>query len=368
MTTPIQRLARLGQSVWYDFITRDFVEDGDLAKLIRDHGLRGMTSNPTIFEKAISDSALYDEDLRRLQDEGSSAEAIFDALAIRDVQSACDVFRPVFDELQNGDGTVSLEVAPSFAYDGDGSLAEAARLWAAVDRPNVMIKIPGTAPGLAAIRQATAQGININITLLFSVERYREVIEAYLAGLEARVGAGKPISGIYSVASFFVSRVDSNIDKKLDQHGDPSGVRGRTAIANAAAAYSLFEETMAEERWRKLAALGATLQRPLWASTSTKDPKYPDVYYVENLIAPYTVNTLPPDTFDAYEDHGNPEVRIDAAQARMQADLDGLGRAGISLQDATAELEQEGVDKFAKSYDALIEGIRKKMGTLAGKG
>lgn len=367
MTTPIARLAELGQSIWYDYITRELVTGGELDALIHD-GLRGMTSNPTIFEKAIAGSELYDRELRELVDQGKGAAEVFDALAIEDVRDACDHFRPTFDALGNGDGTVSHEVAPDLANDTARTLAEARRLWEAVDRPNVMIKIPGTAAGLPAIEQATAAGVSVNITLLFSVERYREVIEAYWRGLEARVAKGLPIDGIHSVASFFVSRVDSKIDPMLDERGDPEGVRGRAAIANAAMAYRRFEASMADERWRALAAQGGNLQRPLWASTSTKDPAYPDTYYVDALVAPYTVNTLPPETLEAYQERGEPAVRIREAMARADDDLARLERSGIDLAQATDELEREGVEKFAKSHRQLLEGIEGKLGALAGRG
>ena len=364
MTNPLIRLGELGQSPWYDHITRDLVTGGELARLIAEDGLRGMTSNPTIFEKAVSGSKLYDDDLRRLADEGRSAGDIFDALSIEDVGEACDVFRPLYDRSPDGDGTVSIEVGPALAHDTGRTTAEAARLWAAVGRPNVMIKIPGTAAGLPAIERSTAAGINVNITLLFSVARYAEVIEAFLRGLEQRVARGEDIARIFSVASFFVSRVDTKIDPLLDGAGDPRNVRGRAAIANAARAYELFERTVASPRWQALAAKGARLQRPLWASTSTKDPQYPDVYYVESLVAPHTVNTLPPETFSAYRDHGVPMVRIREAIARSATDLDALAASGVDLAQATRELEDEGVRKFAASYEQLLAGIEAKMAAL----
>jgi transaldolase len=368
VTNPLIRLGQLGQSPWYDYITRDLVTEGELARLIAEDGLRGMTSNPTIFEKAVSGSQLYDEDLRRLADEGKHHAEIFDAFAIEDIRAACDLFAPLYEHAANGDGTVSIEVAPALANDTGATLEEAQRLWKLVGRPNVLVKIPGTAAGIPAIEQATAAGVSVNITLLFSVARYAEVIEAFLRGLEARVARGEPVDAINSVASFFVSRVDTKIDPLLDRIGDPHGVRGRTAIANAAKAYALFEETMASERWRALAAQGARLQRPLWASTSTKDPTYPDIYYVEALIAPYTVNTLPPETFDAYRDHGEPTVRIREAMERADRDLAGLERSGIDLAQMTRELEEEGVRKFTASYDQLLAGIEAKAGALAGRG
>ena len=361
---PLARLGELGQSPWYDHITRDMITGGELARLLAEDGLRGMTSNPTIFQKAIAGSSLYDADLRRLAAEGLGAPQIFEALAVADVQAACDLLRPVYDRVGHGDGTVSLEVSPGVAHDTEATVVEAVRLWESVERPNVMIKIPGTAAGLPAVTRCTEQGINVNITLLFSVERYAEVVEAWLEGLERRVRRGLPIDRIDSVASFFVSRVDTKIDPQLDKGGDPAGVRGTIAIANAALAYRHFEQVLASERWQKLQAVGARPQRPLWASTSVKDPKYRDVYYVEALVAERTVNTMPPETWEAYRDHGEPVVRIHEAIATADAKLEGLAAAGISLAQVTAELEAEGVQKFTASYDELIAGIDAKMTTL----
>lgn len=365
MTNPLIRLCELGQSPWYDNITRELVTSGRLAELIAKQGLRGMTSNPTIFEKAVAGTDVYDDTIRRMTDEGRDASAIFEAIAVADVQSACDVFRPVYDASDGVDGVVSIEVSPTLT-DARATIAEAERLWKSVNRPNVMIKIPGTAAGVPAIRHCLAAGININITLLFSVERYAEVIEAFLSALEARVQRGEAIDRVASVASFFVSRVDSKVDPLLDKMGDPHGVRGKTAIANAAMAYKLFEETVASQRWQRLAEKGAKPQRPLWASTSTKDPKYPDIYYVEALIAPHTVNTLPPETFEAYGDHGKPEIRIRQAIAEAPAQLKRLADSGIDLAQVTAELETEGVKKFSASFASLLSGVEAKAGELAG--
>ena len=364
MTNPLVRLGELGQSPWYDHITRDLVNAGELRRLIDQDGLRGMTSNPTIFEKAVSGSRLYDDDLRRLAAEGRDAAHIFDEFSAEDIRDACDTFRPVYDASGEGDGTVSIEVGPALANDEAATTREAARLWSLVSRPNVMVKIPGTSAGLGAIEQSIAAGININVTLLFSVDRYREVIGAFLRGLERRVADGQDISRVHSVASFFVSRVDTKVDPLLDKAGDPHGIRGRTAIANAATAYRLFEDTLASPRWRALAAKGARPQRPLWASTSTKDPKYPDTYYVEALVAPRTVNTLPPETFDAYRDHGKPAVRIHEAEARAERDLAALAASGIDIAQVTRELEEEGVKKFTASYDTLVRGIEGKLEAL----
>lgn len=364
MTNPLVRLGAVGQSPWYDFITRDLIRSGKLAKLIADDGLRGMTSNPTIFEKAITSSTDYDEDIRKLSASGLDAKAIFETIAVADVQAACDAFLPVFRAAGGHDGLVSLEVSPTLASDTPGTIAEAKRLWAAVDRPNAMIKIPGTKAGLPAIADCIAAGISINVTLLFSVDRYRAVIDAYLSGLEARVSRHLPISSIQSVASFFVSRVDTRIDPMLDKMTDPHPLRGTAAIANAAMAYRVFLDSTVAPRFTALAGHGATKQRPLWASTSTKDPKYPATYYVEALVAADTVNTLPPDTFVAYRAKGEPMVRIDVAMAAAPAQLADLARTGIKLSDVTDFLEADGVAKFTGSFESLLSSIDTKAGAL----
>ena len=363
-SNPLLRLSQLGQSLWYDFITRDLVASGQLGRLIADDGLRGMTSNPTIFEKAIAGSRLYDEDIRRLSDQGRSAGEIFEAVAVADVRAACDAFTPPYQQSAGGDGFVSLEVSPTLASDTHGTIHEAERLWSAVARPNAMIKIPGTPAGLPAITHCIAAGISVNVTLLFSIERYAEVVEAFLAGMELRLSRGLSIQAVASVASFFVSRVDGKVDALLDRTpGHP--LRGKIAIANAGMAYSVFERTLATPRWDRLARAGARPQRPLWASTSTKDPSLPDVYYVEALAAPQTVNTLPPETFNAYRDHGDPKIRIQEHVAAAPAQLDALAEAGIDLKAVTRELEAEGVAKFAASYAAVLAGIDAKAGALA---
>jgi transaldolase len=367
MSNPLVALGALGQSPWYDYITRDLVRGGTLARLIAEDGLLGMTSNPTIFEKAVSGSVLYDDDIRRLAAEGRSAAQIFEALAVTDVQEACDAFRGVYERTGGGDGLVSLEVSPTLAHDTDSTIAEAHRLWSAVDRPNAMIKIPGTLAGLPAVTRCLADGINVNVTLLFSVERYRQVIEAFLAGLEARQADGGALGRVASVASFFVSRLDGKVDAWLDARGDDRGLRGTAAIANACAAYAVFETAFRSLRWEALAAAGARAQRPLWASTSTKDPAYPDVYYVEALVGPRTVNTLPPATFEAYRDHGHPAVRIHDGVARAPGQLQALSEAGVDLPAVTHVLEVEGVKSFAKSYADLLAGIEAKAGALAGR-
>jgi transaldolase len=364
MTNPLIRLGELGQSPWYDYITRDLVASGELRRLIRDDGLRGMTSNPTIFEKAIAGSAAYDADIRRLSDQGRTPSEIFEALAVADVRAACDEFAGLHQVTGGVDGQVSLEVSPSLAHDAQATIHEAERLWRAVDRPNAMIKIPGTEAGLAAVTHCVAHGISVNVTLLFSTERYAQVVEAWLAGLERRRQGGGGLSAIASVASFFVSRVDGKVDPLLDRAGHDA-LRGRIAIANACAAYRLFEWSLGQPRWQRLAEAGARPQRPLWASTSTKDPRYPDTYYVEALVAPRTVNTLPPETFAAYREHGRPAPRIEDGMAVAAERLTALGAAGIDLAEITRELEDEGVAKFAASYASVLATIESKAGALA---
>jgi transaldolase len=364
MTNPLVRLGELGQSPWYDYITRDLVATGELRRLIRDDGLRGMTSNPTIFEKAIAGSAAYDADIRRLSEQGRSAGEIFEALAVADVRAACDEFAGLHQVTGGVDGQVSLEVSPTLAHDTHATIHEAERLWGAVDRPNAMIKIPGTEAGLPAITHCVAAGISVNVTLLFSVERYRAVIEAWLAGLEQRLAEGRDLGPVSSVASFFVSRVDGKVDPLLDRAGHDA-LRGRIAIANACAAYRLFEGSLGTPRWQRLAQAGARPQRPLWASTSTKDPRYPDTFYVEALVAPRTVNTLPPETFAAYRDHGNPVVRMHEGMAVAPERLKALAAAGIDLAAVTRELEDDGVAKFAASYTGVLGTIETKAGALA---
>jgi transaldolase len=352
MTNPLVQLGSLGQSPWYDFITRDLVTSGDLARLIADDGLRGMTTNPTIFEKAIAGSELYDEDIRRLAAQGKPPAAIFEALAIEDVRSACDLFLPIHRETNGMDGLVSMEVSPTLANDTAGTIAEAERLWSRIARPNVMIKIPGTVAGLPAITHCLSLGINVNVTLLFAVQRYRQVADAFFAGLEKRVAGGHSAIGLASVASFFVSRVDGKLGG------------GAAAIANAAVAYQAFEQLFETPRWESLAAKGAMVQRPLWASTSTKDPALPDTYYVEALVAPLTVNTLPPATFAAYRDHGKPAIRIRAAIEGANKVLSDLAARGVDLDQVTHTLEIEGVKSFAASFDSLLKVIEQKAAVL----
>jgi transaldolase len=366
---PLVRLGELGQSPWYDYITRDLVASGELARLIREDGLRGMTSNPTIFEKAVAGSRSYDDEIRRLRGLGRSPAEIFEALAVADVRAACDVFAGLHRDTGGLDGQVSLEVSPALANDTAATIREAQRLWAAVDRPNAMIKIPGTEAGLPAITRSIADGVSVNVTLLFSVERYAGVIEAWLTGMEQRLELGLPLEPVASVASFFVSRVDGTVDALLDRAGanQPSPLRGQIAIANAAAAYRLFEWSLGTPRWDRLSKAGARPQRPLWASTGTKDPRYSDTHYVEALVAPRTVKTRPPESFAAYRDHGSPAVRIHDALAQAPAQMKALAAAGIDLGTITRELEVDGVAKFAASYLSLLSGIEAKAGELVGR-
>lgn len=364
-SNPLVRLAQLGQSPWYDFITRDLITSGELARLIAEDGLRGMTTNPTIFEKAIQGSDLYDEDIRRHAVEGKTPAEIFEALAVDDVRAACDLFLPLHRASGGRDGLVSIEVSPLLARDPAATTAEAERLWRRVDRPNVMIKIPGTQEGLPAITHCLAAGINVNVTLLFSVARYREVVDAFMQGLERRVMAGEPVAGLSSVASFFVSRVDGKVDPILRNHpAKPAALEGTAAIANACTAYAAFEELFATPRWEALAARGAQVQRPLWASTSTKDPRYADVHYVEALVGERTVTTMPPATFAAYRDHGRPELRLRAGVARAPEILQRLAELGVDLAEITERLEAEGVRLFAASFESLLRVIEQKAAAL----
>lgn len=372
MSNPLIRLRELGQSVWLDYIRRDLF-DGELDRLIEEDGLAGMTSNPTIFDNAISDTDLYDDVIRECGPDMEPDE-IFEKLAVADVREAADHFRPLFDRTQGQDGFVSIEVRPALANDTEGTIEEVRRLWTSCDRPNVMVKIPGTREGLPAIRKCLSEGININITLLFSVDMYLDVMDAWFDAFEGRIEAGQPVDGLSSVASFFVSRVDSKVDKRLESlleraTGKESdrirGLLGQAGIANAKIAYQRFEERFRTARFAALEKEGARLQRPLWASTSTKNPEYPDIYYVDSLIAPDTVNTLPPDTLDAFRDHGDPEVRISEGLDEAHRVMDDLDDLGVDFGDVTRELEVEGVEKFGKSYDDLLETIREERARVA---
>jgi transaldolase/glucose-6-phosphate isomerase len=369
MANQLTELAAVGQSIWLDNIRRSMFASGDLQRLI-EQGLRGMTSNPTIFEKAIGSGTDYDEQLRMLLDERDPV-AVFEALAIRDIRSACDLFRPVYDATEHLDGYVSLEVSPTLAHDTEGTIAAAARLWKTVDRPNVMIKIPGTAEGIPAIRATIGAGINVNVTLLFSVDRYEDAADAYLLGLEDRHTRGEATENIASVASFFVSRIDTAIDKKLqakiDKGENLEYLLGQAAIANTKIAYQRFLKLFGGERFAPLRAAGARVQRPLWASTSTKNPAYPDLLYVEPLIGHDTVNTVPPQTLDAILDHGHvrPDTILEDVD-RARATIEALAQAQISLYDVTEELVAEGVKSFADSFEAMLGAIQAKVDKLRG--
>ena len=368
---PLWRLNAAGQSIWLDFIDRTMLRNGDLERRIRDDALTGMTSNPTIFEKALAEGTEYDDQIRGATGERTAME-LFELIATTDVRDACDHFKGVHQRTDGKDGFVSIEVSPGAANDAVATISEATRLWATVDRPNCFVKVPGTAEGAKAVRQLIAAGININITLLFSLDAYKAVIDAYMAGLEDRIAAGKDIAKLHSVASFFVSRVDTEVDKRLDAAAKAApdkatalnDLKGKAAIANAKLAYKLFQAEIASDRWKKLAARGATVQRPLWASTSTKNPSYRDVMYVESLIGPDTVNTMPPATIDAFCDHGVVSRTVDAGVDDAQRTIDALEQNGISMREVTDKLLVDGIASFGKSFESLIAGLQAKTKAL----
>jgi transaldolase len=363
----LHKLSAQGQSVWIDSLSRQMLESGALAKLMSDDAVVGVTTNPTIFQKAIAQGDDYDEQLKELLEDETDPKEIFLQLSARDVEAALDLLSPVHEQNPQ-DGYVSWEVDPTLAYDSEATFDEAMRLFEWIPRSNLYVKIPATKPGLGAIEDCVAQGKNINVTLIFSLERYREVVEAYLRGLERLVARGGDPKGVHSVASFFVSRVDSEADKRLEAIGskDALALRGKLAIANAKLAYEHFEDAFSGPRWEFLAGKGANVQRPLWASTSTKNPEYRDVMYVEELIGPNTVNTMPEETIRAFQDHG--EVRGDTVTKGLKkahALLDELAAVGVDYDDVTKTLELEGVQKFADSFAELIDGVRSKRGQLA---
>jgi len=363
-----QMLAQ-GQSPWIDYITRDLVQSGKLEEQI-EQGIRGLTSNPTIFQKAIGDSPDYDDELKQLVREDRSIPEIYDNLVLDDIRSAARTLRPVYDRTNRRDGYVSIEVPPELAHNTNRTLEEARRIWNQINLPNIMIKIPGTPEGIPAFQQAIADGINVNVTLVFSIDSYRKVAEAYIAGLEQREKAGQPVDCMASVASFFVSRVDTAVDKKLDDLIEAESdeqrknqlreLQGKAAIANAKMAYAAYQEIFSGPRWEKLAAKGAQTQRCLWASTSTKNPKYRDILYAEQLIGPDTVDTMPPQTIEAFLDHGVVERTVDKDVDRARAELEALEQSGISMDQVTADLQTDGVQKFADSFNELIDTISKK--------
>ena len=363
MTSPIQELTMLGQSLWYDNIQRRLLaktasgDNGELAAMIERGDIRGVTSNPSIFHNAISKSHDYDGALIPLARSGASAEQIFWELAIQDIKDACDLFQPLYAHTSGGDGYVSLEVSPYLSNDTDGTVAQARHLWQTVGRPNLMVKIPATKAGIPAVRQAIAAGINVNVTLIFSIERYKEVMDAYMSGLEDCLLAGGDIENIHSVASFFVSRVDSKIDPKLAA-GSP--LLGKAAIANAKLAYAEFREYFAAPRFGKLQMGKANYQRPLWASTGVKNPAYPDTLYVDTLIGPATVNTVPPATLDAFRDHGHSALTLMEGVDECRAQIAGLEQLGILMNTVTDELETEGVKSFVDAFTALLQTIEER--------
>lgn len=363
--TKIDELNKLGQSVWLDFIQRSLIQSGDLLDYV-EKGLSGVTSNPAIFEKAISTGSEYDSQMEQLAQAGKSPQEIYEALTVEDARQAADVLLPAFEKTNGQDGFFSLEVEPHLAHDKQGSVLAAQRLFKAVDRPNIMIKIPATEEGYQATQQLIEEGINVNITLMFSLAQYERVAEAYLSGVETRLAAAYDVKHIASIASFFVSRVDTKVDKLLDKVGTPEAkaLEGKIGIANAKMAYQRFKEIFHSERWTHLAERGAHVQRVLYGSTGTKNPEYSDVMYANNLIGPDTVNTIPPETLAAFLDHGTVALTIENDLDEARAQLDQLANLGINLDDVTRELLDEGVQNFVKPYDSLLRVISEKSAEL----
>ena len=362
---PLHSILHHGQSIWYDYISRDFITSGKMKELV-DSGIRGMTSNPTIFEKAIAGSTDYDQQIKELADNGNSLEDIANQLFITDVRDACDIMRPVYDSADGKDGFISIEVNPKLASKTEETISEARHLWNTINRPNLMIKIPATPEGLPAIRQCIAEGISVNITLMFSLEQYRRVAEAYIYGLEDRLSNGGDISAINSVASVFVSRIDGMIDSMLSDIGTPEALalRGKAGLANTKLVYQEYKRIFNDERWEELKDKHANAQRPLWASTSTKDPSYPDLLYVDNIIGPDTVNTVPPATLEAIMDHADVDTRIEEGVVEAQKTMEDLAAVGIDIDDVMARLLNEGVEKFEQSFDSLFDKLREKRDAL----
>jgi len=364
----LKKIETFGQSIWLDYIRRDLITSGELRRLIEEDGLRGITSNPSIFEKAIAESNIYDQNIHDLALNKNNSKEIYELLSQQDVQNAADEFRTVYDKTDCKDGYVSLEVNPHLAHDTKGTIKEARRLWTALNRPNVFIKVPATADGLPAIRQLISEGINVNVTLLFGLPRYRQVAEAYIAGLEERIIQGKPVKHIASVASFFLSRIDTLIDPLVEKFIDPAGketeiakrVHGQVAISSAKAAYQIYKEIFGSSRFKNLADKGALVQRLLWASTSTKNSNYSDIKYIEAIIGQETVNTVPIKTINAYRDHGNPESRLERNVDESGWIMAHLPELGINIDKMTQQLEDEGVRKFNEPFDKLMEALAKK--------
>lgn len=370
MSNRLVELYAYGQSFWYDNIRRQFLQDGTLVKLIEDDGLRGMTSNPSIFDKAIGNSHDYDRQLAELATVGANSTAIYEALALADIRAACDMFAPLYTTSEAGDGFVSLEVSPHLAHDTDGTIAEARRLFGQVARPNLMIKVPATSEGIPAIRQLISEGLNINITLMFSMDHYEAVAGAYIDGLRIWLADGGDPRRSASVASFFVSRVDSAVDKQLATLDDPAAtaLMGKTAIANSKLVYQRFKDIFHSPTgaFSDLSYSDARVQRLLWASTSTKNPTYPDTMYIDQLIGPETVSTIPPETIDAFRDHGHLSYTLEDDIAGAQQVLDALAGLGIDLDAVTEQLQSDGVIAFSKSFDSLMNTIEDKRAELAG--
>jgi transaldolase len=360
--SPLERLRAAGVSIWLDTLSRDLLDSGRFERHVREHGVTGVTANPTILERALADSSAYDEQLRRLASQGKSAKAAFFELALEDVRRAAELLRPTHDDSAGHDGFVSFEVTPDLAHDPAGTVDQALAIWRRLGLPNLMIKVPASPPGLTAIERLTSFGVNVNVTLLFSLERYGQVIDAYLRGLERRLEAGRPLDGIASVASFFVSRIDAKADPLLPVGSD---LRGRIAVANAGRAYGRQRELFAGDRWARLRAAGAREQRPLWASTGTKDPQLSDVHYVERLIAPETINTMPEKTLLAFADHGEGRDPIDPASEWPQQVLAEAAEAGIDLDAITIQLEREGLESFSDSYERLLERLAAELRVAA---
>ena len=371
MKAVVEKINQSGQSIWYDNIERKLLDDGSLADMVKRGEIRGITSNPSIFNKAISKSNDYDQEIKSLMKDDLDREEIYEQLAIKDIQRAADLFLNLYQETAGADGYVSLEVSPYLAHDTDKTVSEAKRLWKAVDRPNLMVKIPATKEGLPAITEVISQGINVNVTLIFGLDRYQQVREAYLAGLEKRLGAGNDISNIASVASFFISRIDTKLDQRLEnmQQTSPDELQnrilrlfGKAAIASGKLAFADYEKTFeVDQRYQLLKKRGANRQRALWASTSTKNASYPDTYYVEELIGPGTVNTVPPQTLQAFFDHGIVERTIDLNYVESCKVFEDLAALGIDINQVTEELESEGVKAFADAYTSLLDSLENKV-------
>jgi transaldolase len=368
-SNPLLDLESFGQSIWMDFISRGTISSGQLQRWIEEDGISGVTSNPSIFEKAIAESDDYHESIQELSRKGMSSEEIFRSLTVEDIQRVADLLRPTYDRTDGRDGFVSLEVSPTLAHDTTGTIEEARELWARVNRPNAMIKVPATSEGIPAIRKLIGEGINVNITLLFGLPRYREVGDAYLSGLEILAASGKPLKPVASVASFFLSRIDTLIDPVLEENikadnshaGIAARLRGQAAIASAKIAYEIYKEIFTSDRFARLANKGARTQKLLWASTSTKNPAYKDTKYVDALIGPDTINTVPVETLNVYRDHGRPEQSLDQEVHRAYHVLDELSSVGIDLDVITQQLEDEGVNKFIAAYDQLMDSIKEKV-------